>query len=88
MNRSALKEEIIREIRQENQKVIGMTAEHISNVVEFQFQFVRKVIEAGEYEGVRLPYLGKFYTKVERIKALTDGTFRRKREQSNHQPGV
>lgn len=87
-NRAYLKDEIIREIRRENRKTAGMTADNISKAVEFQFQYVRRVMEAGEYEGVRLPYLGKFYATVFRIKTLTNETFRRKREQNNSVPGA
>lgn len=88
MNRSALKDEIIREVKLENRKVIGMTSENITAVVDFQFSYIREVMERGDYEGVRLPYFGKFFAKIERIKALTNETFRRKREQSDDQSGA
>lgn len=79
MDKDDLREEVIREIKQE----CGGSVTEIAGIVNFQFQYLSRIIRDGAYEGVRLPYLGKFHTKVMRIKLITNEAFRRKREQGD-----
>ena len=51
----------------------------IEEIVTYQFKFVKKVMQKGEFEAIRLPYFGKFSAKKERIKHITKLTDETKR---------
>ena len=40
----------------------------IEQIIDYQFKFVEKVMKEGKFEGVRLPYFGKFYVNKNRLK--------------------
>jgi len=44
----------------------------VEEIVSYQFKFVKKVMQKGNFEAVRLPYFGKFSAKKERIKHITN----------------
>ena len=42
----------------------------IEQIIDYQFKFVEKVMKEGKFEGVRLPYFGKFYVNKNRLKHI------------------
>ena len=42
----------------------------IKQIIEYQFKFVTKVIKDGKFEGVRLPYFGKWSVNKNRVKYI------------------
>ena len=47
----------------------------VEEIINYQFKYVERVMKEGKFEGVRLPYFGKFYVnkkRLEYIKKLTD----------------
>jgi len=44
----------------------------IEEIVTYQFKFVKKVMQSGKFEAIRLPYFGEFSAKKERIKHITN----------------
>ena len=47
----------------------------IEEIIDYQFKFTERVMKAGKFEGVRLPYFGKFHVnkkRLEYIQKLTD----------------
>ena len=42
----------------------------IEQIIDYQFIFVEKVMKEGKFEGVRLPYFGKFYVNKNRLKHI------------------
>ena len=45
----------------------NLTNEQVEEAVFSQFKFVGSLIRKGEFEAVRLPYLGKFHVRKERL---------------------
>ena len=43
----------------------------VKKIVNYQFKFVAKEIEKGNFNAVRLPYFGKFFANKNRIKHIT-----------------
>lgn len=66
--RNEVKQEIYREIAKET----GSTMQEVENCVETQFKFIEKIIRRGEFDTVRMPYLGKFTVKPSRVKYLNN----------------
>ncbi len=60
--------EIIKEIAHD----LGTSIEQVLQVVKFQREYVQKVMMAGDFSGVMLPYLGKFFVKPERLIKLNN----------------
>ena len=48
----------------------NLTNEQVEEAVFSQFKFVGSLIRKGEFEAVRLPYLGKFHVRKERLEYL------------------
>lgn len=44
----------------------------VEEAVYHQFKFVSKTIKLGNFDAVRLPYLGKFHVKPGRLKHLNE----------------
>jgi len=44
----------------------------VERIVTYQFKFVREIMTKGEFETIRLPYLGKFSVNKNRVKYITD----------------
>jgi len=43
----------------------------VEDIVSSQFKFVDKIMRKGNFDGVRLPYLGKFSVNPNRVKHIT-----------------
>ena len=70
-----VKREICNEIVEEN----GGSLDEIENIVESQFEFLRKTMERGDFSQVRMPYLGKFYVKPQRLYKLNHAIITRRK---------
>jgi len=84
-------EEVSREIS-EVSKNIGLGKMLTSDIIASQFEFIRYIIQRGDFETVRLPYIGKFQASghlLHRInKVVQHGTVpNRKRSGSAGQSG-
>ena len=79
-------ERIIQEIAKE----LGISPSLVQKIVKTQFEFVKTVMEKGEFETVRLPYFGKFSVKPYRLQKVNEnyGTFYHRRKSSNNKPGT
>ena len=44
----------------------------VTEIINYQFKYVNKVIAKGDFETVRLPYFGKFSVKASRLKYIKD----------------
>jgi nucleoid DNA-binding protein len=44
----------------------------VEEAVYFQFKYVSDVMRAGNFESVRLPFLGKFHVRKGRLKYLNE----------------
>lgn len=44
----------------------------VTNIIDHQFKFVNKVIAKGDFEGIRLPYFGKFDVNKKRLKYIKE----------------
>ena len=51
----------------------------VEEIIDYQFKFTARIIRKGDFEAVRLPYLGRFSAKKGRIKHVQDGAANRKR---------
>ncbi|KKM25750.1 hypothetical protein LCGC14_1591830 [marine sediment metagenome] len=51
-------------------KKYGITMAEVDLAVSSQFSLVRKVIKAGNFEQIRLPFFGRFWVKAARKKYL------------------
>ncbi len=52
----------------------NLPIQKIEEIVFFQFKFVTEIMRKGEFESVRLPYLGKFHVNPRRVKHLNERT--------------
>lgn len=43
----------------------------IEKIINFQFKQVAKIMKMGEFEGIRLPYFGKFTVNPKRVEHIT-----------------
>ena len=43
----------------------------INKIVTYQFKYIAKIMKEGNFEGIRLPYFGKFSVNPNRVKYLT-----------------
>lgn len=66
--RNEVKHEIYKEIAAET----GCSINEIEKVAEAQFSFIKKIIERGEFDTIRLPYLGKFGVNPKRVQNLNN----------------
>lgn len=66
MARNKTKEAIIKELAERH----GYSAQEVRDVVDSQFGFLRKVVEHGAFDSVRLPYFGRFYVNPYRLHKL------------------
>lgn len=66
--RNEVKQEIYKEIAQ----ATGSSISEVEKCVETQFKFIEKIVKRGEFDTVRMPYLGKFTVKPGRIKMLNN----------------
>jgi len=50
----------------------NLPIQKVEEVVNYQFKYVSSIIKSGNFESVRLPYLGKFHVLPGRLKYLRD----------------
>lgn len=58
------------EIYKEVAKELGIHRDKVEEACRAQFEFVSELMEEGAYRAIRLPYLGIFRCKPERLKKL------------------
>lgn len=61
-----VKEKLYKELAKE----YGTTVEEIRSIVESQFLFLRKTIEYGAFDSVRIPFFGRFHVNPYRLHKL------------------
>jgi len=64
----SLKDKIIREIYLED----GGSMNEVKYIVETQFEYVAQVMKHSAFEGVLLPYFGKFWAKAYRVQKVNE----------------
>tara|TARA_R110000823_G_scaffold203591_3_gene334649 strand:+ start:239 stop:469 length:231 start_codon:yes stop_codon:yes gene_type:complete len=47
-----------------------LSEEEIEMIVDHQFKFIAKVIKEGDFNTVRIPYLGKFIVNEKRVEHI------------------
>tara|TARA_R110000744_G_scaffold73791_4_gene147589 strand:+ start:2231 stop:2449 length:219 start_codon:yes stop_codon:yes gene_type:complete len=55
----------------------NLSLKKVEEIVNYQFKYTTKVMKAGEFEVIRLPYFGKFSVnskRVDHINKLKNGT--------------
>ncbi len=52
----------------------NLPLEKVEKIVNSQFKYVAKVMAEGNFDAIRLPYFGKFYSKKERRDILNGTT--------------
>ena len=68
MDRKQLKEQVTREVARQ----MGLPVREVRDIVDSQFDTVRRVIELGDFQSVKLDYFGKFLAKPKRVQLLND----------------
>tara|TARA_R100000781_G_scaffold91199_1_gene56454 strand:- start:114 stop:344 length:231 start_codon:yes stop_codon:yes gene_type:complete len=48
----------------------NLPLQKVEEIVEYQFKYVSKIMEQGNFDPIRLPYFGKFSAKKGRIKHI------------------
>ena len=66
MAKNKHKAELIQEVQEE----LGGTHAEIESVVNSQFIFIKKTLEAGHFNSVRMPYFGRFMVNPYRLRKL------------------
>lgn len=66
MSNNKVKERLYKQVAEE----FGTTVEEVRSIVESQFSFLRKTIEHGAFDSVRLPMFGRFYVNPYRLHRL------------------
>ena len=61
-----VKEKLYKKLAEE----YGTTIDEIRSIVDSQFEFLRKTIEHGAFNSVRLPFFGRFYVNPYRLHKL------------------
>jgi len=84
MKNDNLKERLIKEIVREN----GGTVTEVQQIIDFQAQFLANTMKDGGFEGVFLPYLGKFHVIPYRIQRFNDAIIRGDRHKGDTRPGT
>ena len=66
MATNPLKNKLCKQLAEE----YGTSAEEIRSIVDSQFLFLRKVIEHGAFDSVRIPMFGRFHVNPYRLHRL------------------
>jgi len=66
MSNNKVKEKLYKQVAEE----FGTTVEEVRSIVESQFGFLRKTIEHGAFDSVRIPMFGRFYVNPYRLHRL------------------
>lgn len=66
MAKNVLKEKLFKKLAAE----YGTTVDEIRSIVESQFVFLRKTIEEGAFNSVRVPLFGRFHVNPYRLHKL------------------
>ena len=71
-------------------KELGISPSLVQKIVKSQFEFLRNTMEQGEFETVRLPFLGKFMVKPYRLQKVNEnyGTFFYRRKSGDNKTGT
>lgn len=68
--RKGIDKDDVKEVAAEVSKVsktLGITNRLAEKIISSQFDFIRYIIERGDFETVRLPYIGKFEVSPKRL---------------------
>lgn len=66
MARNILKDKLCKQVAEE----YGTSMEEVRRIVDSQFTFLRKTIEHGAFDSVRIPMFGRFYVNPYRLHRL------------------
>ena len=66
MPNNKLKDKLYKQLAEE----YGTSVEEVRSIVESQFTFLRKTIERGAFDSVRIPMFGRFYVNPYRLHKL------------------
>lgn len=58
----------------------NLPLKEVENIINSQFKFVDKIIRQGNFDGIRLPYFGKFSVNPNRVKHINKLNEKRKKE--------
>lgn len=72
-----------KEVEQEVADIHGVPVELVRELVRFQSQFTKEVIESNSFDGVRFIYLGKFVTTPRRIQMRNEYNRNKKKKTNN-----
>lgn len=50
----------------------NLSIKKVTEIINYQFKYVAKIMAKGNFEYVRLPYFGKFSVKPGRLKYIRD----------------
>ena len=62
------KEEIIRKLSYKYDIPIKI----VTDIINYQFKYIAKIIKEGNFETIRLPYFGKFTVNKNRVKHINN----------------
>jgi nucleoid DNA-binding protein len=57
----------------------NLPLKEVENIINSQFKFVDKIMRTGNFDGVRLPYFGKFSVNPGRVKHINKLNEKRKK---------
>jgi nucleoid DNA-binding protein len=66
MAQNKVKDELCRKVAEE----FGCTVEQVRSIVDSQYEYLRKTIEHGAFDSVRLPLFGRFHVNPYRLHKL------------------
>ena len=49
----------------------NLSIKKVTEIINYQFKYVAKIMAKGDFESIRLPYFGKFSVNKNRIKYIT-----------------
>ena len=78
MSNNKVKEKLYKQVAEE----FGTTVEEVRSIVESQFGFLRKTIEHGAFDSVRIPMFGRFYVNPYRLHRLNLDRAKKKKKWS------
>jgi len=76
MGKNILKEKLFKKLAEE----YGTTVDEVRSIVESQFVFLRKVVEAGAFNSVRIPMFGRFHVNPYRLHKLNLARINKKKK--------
>lgn len=67
-----MKDKVYLKIIQQVAKEHKISVSLATKIIEYPFKFTRKVMGAGAFNAVMMPYLGKFLVKIKRLQNYND----------------